>query len=85
MLARAKAAGRAVVGLTDILFGRVHADLFSLAKRLRLYHSIGAGVDNILNAELAKLWKPIIERKEAPPDADEWAKVKEGKLQYLER
>ena len=30
-----------------------------------------------LNAELAKLWKPIIERKPAPPDADEWKDVKE--------
>ena len=28
-----------------------------------------------LNAELAKQWKPIIERKPAPSDADEWAKV----------
>ena len=32
-----------------------------------------------LNAELSKVWKPIIERKPAPPDADEWAKVKEKK------
>ncbi|MGH8692045.1 MAG: ferredoxin FdxA [Burkholderiales bacterium] len=31
------------------------------------------------NAELAKLWKPIIERKPAPADADHWAKVKEKK------
>ena len=30
-----------------------------------------------LNGELAKLWKPIVERKAAPPDADEWAKVRE--------
>jgi len=30
-----------------------------------------------LNAELAKLWPPIIERKPAPPDADEWAEVKD--------
>ena len=30
-----------------------------------------------LNAELAKVWKPIIENKDAPADADEWAKVKE--------
>lgn len=30
-----------------------------------------------LNAELAKVWKPIIEKKDGPPDADEWAKVKE--------
>ncbi len=33
-----------------------------------------------LNAELAKLWKPIIERKPAPADADEWKGVKD-KLQ----
>ena len=32
-----------------------------------------------LNAELAKQWKPIIERKPAPEDADAWAKVKEKK------
>jgi ferredoxin len=37
-----------------------------------------------LNAELSKLWKPIIERKPAPPDADEWKAVKE-KLRLLER
>ena len=37
-----------------------------------------------LNAELAKLWKPIVERKSAPADADEWAKVKD-KAQLLER
>ncbi len=30
-----------------------------------------------LNAELTKGWKPIIQRKPAPPDADEWAKVKD--------
>jgi ferredoxin len=32
-----------------------------------------------LNAELAKAWKPIIEKKAAPSDADEWAKTKEKK------
>src|SRR6266705_1988519 len=37
-----------------------------------------------LNAELSKLWKPIIERKPGPPDADEWKTVK-AKLQMLER
>jgi ferredoxin len=37
-----------------------------------------------LNAELAKLWKPIIERKPAPPDADEWKSVKD-KRDLLER
>ena len=37
-----------------------------------------------MNAELAKVWKPIIEKKAAPTDADEWAKVKEKK-QLLEK
>ena len=37
-----------------------------------------------LNAELAKGWKPIVQRKPGPPDADEWAKVKE-KAHLLER
>ena len=37
-----------------------------------------------LNAELSKLWKPIIERKPGPPDADEWKDVPD-KLKYLER
>jgi ferredoxin len=32
-----------------------------------------------LNRSLAQVWKPIIERKPAPPDADEWAKVKQKK------
>ena len=31
-----------------------------------------------LNAELAKGWKPIVQRKPGPPDADEWAKVRES-------
>jgi ferredoxin len=37
-----------------------------------------------LNAELAKLWKPIVEKIDAAPDADEWKDVKE-KLHLLER
>ena len=37
-----------------------------------------------LNAELARGWKVIIQRKEAPTDADEWAGVK-NKLPHLER
>ena len=37
-----------------------------------------------LNAELSKVWKPIIERKPGPPDADEWKDVPD-KLKYLER
>jgi ferredoxin len=31
------------------------------------------------NRELAAKWKPIIERKPAPADADAWTKVKEKK------
>jgi ferredoxin len=37
-----------------------------------------------LNAELAKEWPAIIEKKDGPPDADDW-KDKKGKLQYLEK
>jgi ferredoxin len=37
-----------------------------------------------LNAELSKLWKPIIERKPGPPDADEWKDVRD-KRKFLER
>ena len=32
-----------------------------------------------LNAELSKVWKPIVERKPGPPDADDWKDVKEKK------
>lgn len=37
-----------------------------------------------LNAELAKQWKPIVEKQDAPADADEWKDVKD-KLHLLER
>ncbi len=37
-----------------------------------------------LNAELARLWKPIIESKDAMPEADDWVKVKD-KRALLER
>jgi ferredoxin len=37
-----------------------------------------------LNAELAKNWPVITERKPGPTDADEWKEVKE-KLHLLER
>jgi len=37
-----------------------------------------------LNAELAKGWKPIVERKDAPADADEWKGVKD-KRNLIER
>jgi ferredoxin len=32
-----------------------------------------------MNSELAKHWPAIIQRKPAPSDADEWAKVKDKK------
>lgn len=37
-----------------------------------------------LNAELCRDWPVITEKKDAPPDADEWD-GKPDKLQYLER
>ncbi len=37
-----------------------------------------------LNRERAAVWKPIIERKSPPPDADQWAKVKDKK-KFLEK
>ena len=37
-----------------------------------------------LNAELAKIWKPIIRKKDAPVDADDWLKVND-KLNWLKR
>ena len=37
-----------------------------------------------LNAELARQWKPIVERKDPLPDADEWA-ARKDKLDQLER
>ena len=38
-----------------------------------------------LNAELSKKWPVLTRIKKAPPDADEWAKTEEDKLQYLEK
>ncbi len=38
----------------------------------------------IVNAELAAKWPVILEKIDPPPDADEWADVKD-KLKYLER
>ncbi|MBC7779452.1 MAG: ferredoxin family protein [Proteobacteria bacterium] len=37
-----------------------------------------------LNADLAKSWKALIEKKEQLPEADEYSKIKE-KRQFLER
>ena len=37
-----------------------------------------------LNVDLARIWEPIVRKKAAPIDADEWGKVK-MKLEFLER
>ena len=37
-----------------------------------------------LNAELSRLWPTITEKKDAPPDADDW-NGKPGKAELLER
>jgi ferredoxin len=37
-----------------------------------------------LNADLAKAWPVITDKKPGPPDADDWKDVKE-KRQHLER
>jgi len=37
-----------------------------------------------LNVELSRGWPTITEKKDSPPDADQWKDVK-GKLEYLER
>ncbi|HEX7787286.1 MAG TPA: hypothetical protein VF653_13790, partial [Methylomirabilota bacterium] len=46
--AKDRAAQRGELPDTDVIFGRVHPELFSLATKLVYYHSIGAGVDSIL-------------------------------------
>ena len=45
---------RAEIVDTDALFGRVSNDIFLLNRRLRYYHSIGAGVDAILTDDLVR-------------------------------
>ena len=37
-----------------------------------------------INRELSEAWPVIVEKKEAPPDSDDWAKEK-SKLSHLER
>ena len=37
-----------------------------------------------LNRELASVWSPILKKKGAPPDADQWSGVA-GKLKFLQR
>jgi phosphoglycerate dehydrogenase-like enzyme len=48
---------------TDILFGRVPPEIFVLHKRLRFYHSIGAGVDAVLSPELVQSDIPLASEK----------------------
>jgi phosphoglycerate dehydrogenase-like enzyme len=50
--ARDAATQRKEIPDTDALFGRVPNEVFLEARRLRYYHSIGAGVDAILTPEL---------------------------------
>src|SRR6266508_1558916 len=45
---------RAEIVDADVLFGRVSPEIFALQRRLRYYHSIGAGVDAILSPELVE-------------------------------
>jgi len=45
---------RAEIVDADVLFGRVSNDTLLLNRRLRYYHSIGAGVDAILSPELVR-------------------------------
>src|ERR671918_2445035 len=45
---------RAEIVDADVLFGRVSPEIFTLHRRLRYYHSIGAGVDAILSPELVE-------------------------------
>ena len=48
---------------TDIIFGRVSPDLYPLAKQLKLYQSIGAGVDSILKGDLVRDAVPLSSEK----------------------
>ena len=48
---------------TDIIFGRVSSDLYPLAKQLKLYQSIGAGVDSILKGDLVRDAVPLSSEK----------------------
>ena len=45
---------RAEIAEAEILFGRVPTEIYVLNRRLRYYHSIGAGVDTLLCPELVE-------------------------------
>ena len=57
--AKDRAVQRAEIVDADVLFGRVSPEIFPLAKRLKLYHSIGAGVDAVLSHELVQSDVPL--------------------------
>jgi phosphoglycerate dehydrogenase-like enzyme len=61
--AKDAAVQRAEIVDADVLFGRVPNDTFLLGKRLRYYHSIGAGVDAILSPELVRSDVPLASEK----------------------
>lgn len=52
--AKEPALQRAEIVDADVLFGRVPPDIFALSRKVRYYHSIGAGVDAILSPELVE-------------------------------
>jgi phosphoglycerate dehydrogenase-like enzyme len=52
--AKDAAAQRREIVEADVLFGRVAPDVYVLNRRLRYYHSIGAGVDAVLCPELVQ-------------------------------
>ena len=54
---------RAEIADADVLFGRVPPDIYPLAKRLKLYQSIGAGVDSALCPELINDDVPLSSEK----------------------
>ena len=54
---------RAEIPDADVLFGRVAPDIYPLAQRLRLYQSIGAGVDSVLCDELVNDDVPLSSEK----------------------
>jgi phosphoglycerate dehydrogenase-like enzyme len=54
---------RAELPDAEILFGRVPPDVYPLARRLRLYQSIGAGVDSLMCPELEADAVPLSSEK----------------------
>jgi phosphoglycerate dehydrogenase-like enzyme len=61
--AKETAAQRHEIVDADVLFGRVAPDTYVLHRRLRYYHSIGAGVDAVLCPELVESDVPLASEK----------------------